>query len=216
MCRKITKKELNTILRNHKKWLDKKPGGVKADLSFVNLSGVNLQEVDLSYANLEGSDLFCTNLCSADLYGANLSSASLFCANLCYANLQGAILVNADLEGANLFNAVFDVTDSLIDFRKGKILTKPLIGYKKCRNNVIVTLEIPKGAIVYSINGKKCRTNKVKVLTIEGADEGISWFNGMSYCTGDTITISNFNCEYNKECARGIHFFVNKEDAEKY
>lgn len=105
---------------------------------------------------------------------------------------------------------------SLIEYRKGKILTEDIIGYKKCKNDTIVKLLIPRGATVFSINGNKCRTNKAKVLEIEGTNRATSIYNGMSYYVGDRFTIYNFNCEYNAECASGIHFFMTKEEAVNY
>jgi hypothetical protein len=104
----------------------------------------------------------------------------------------------------------------LIEYRRGKVLTKEIIGYKKCRHDVIVTLLIPRGAIVFSINGDKCRTNRAKVIGIDGADRAYSKNYNMSYYVGDEFTIYNFNCEYNAECGEGIHFFMNKEEAENY
>ena len=72
------------------------------------------------------------------------------------------------------------------------------------------------GAIVFSINGYKCRTNKANVIGIDGATRALSFYNNMSYYVGDKITIYDFNCEYNKECAEGIHFFMTKEEAMNY
>lgn len=83
-------------------------------------------------------------------------------------------------------------------------------------DEVIVTLEIPRGAVVFSINGHKCRTNKAKVIAIDGADKAMSLNYQTSYYVGDEFTIYNFNCVYNKECAEGIHFFLTREEAEKY
>ena len=105
---------------------------------------------------------------------------------------------------------------NLIEYRKGKVLTDKIIGYKKCEKNVIVTLEIPRGAIVFSISGRKCRTNKAKVVAIDGADRAISTYKYMSYYVGDEFTVYNFNCEYSEECAQGIHFFMTREEAENY
>ena len=124
-----------------------------------------------------------------------------------YENLRGADLYGANLRGAK---------GKLIEYRRGKILTEDIIGYKKCRHDVIITLLIPRGAIVYSINGNKCRTNRAKVIGIDGADRAYSKYNGMSYYVGDEFTIYNFNCEYNEDCGAGIHFFMSKEEAENY
>jgi len=214
-----------------------------ADLSFVDLRGVDLRCANLDFADLSGADLsnsclafaslnvaylIGTNLCStnlgcaslrnAELYRANLNDADLDGANLSCASLIGTDLSNVNLISANLAGAVLDgANGSLIEYRKGKILTEPIIGYKKCKNDVMVTLEIPRGAIVFSINGVKCRTNKAKVINIDGKDRAYSLFdNEISYYVGDEITIYDFNCEYNIQCASGIHFFTEKEKAENY
>ena len=162
--------------------------------------------------DVEGWEDMRADLNYADLSGANLSNA-----NLNYANLSNADLSNANLSGANLNYAdLSGAKGALIEFRKGKMLTEDVIGYKKCRDDVIVKLLIPRGAIVFSINGNKCRTNKAKVLEIEGATRAISQHKYMSYYVGDEFTVYDFNCEYNVECAPGIHFFMTKEEAVNY
>ena len=236
----MTREELEIVLENHLHWLREDVEGwedmkanlsgadlrhadlsgadlsyanlINANLSGANLSGANLSRANLSYAdlinaNLSGANLIDANLIDADLSGANLSYANLSYANLSYADLSGANLSYADLTGAK---------GDLIEYRTGKILTDDIIGFKKCKNNVIVKLLIPRGAIVFSINGNKCRTNKAKVLEIEGADRAISSYKYMSYYVGDEITIYDFDCIYNKECSTGIHFFMTKEEAVRY
>ena len=192
---------MKDILEKHKKWLYGDEGGVRANLRYANLSG----------ANLRGD-----NLRGADLSGADLSGADLRYANLRGADLSGANLRGADLRGANI---------PLVEFRKGKVLTEDIIGYKKCyfkdengfySEPAIVTLRIPRGSIVFSINGNKCRTNKAKVVAIDGTERAFAHYKYMSYYVGDEFTVYNFNCEYNKECAEGIHFFMTKEEAEDY
>lgn len=192
-----------------------------ANLNHANLSKANLTNVDLRGASLIETNLVEANLEKAELGCACLTGADLREANLAYANLQYANLARAYLLGTNLKDTVVDLanfsgTTGINKDRKGKILTTDLIGYKKCENNVIVKLLIPRGAIVFSINGKKCRTNKVKVLEIEGADRAFSWYNGMSYYVGDEITVYDFNCQYNIICAKGIHFFKSREEAEAF
>ena len=66
----LTKKELNSILSKHKKWLGNKTGGERANLSWANLSGA-----DLSGANLSGANLSEAYLSRAELSRANLSGA---------------------------------------------------------------------------------------------------------------------------------------------
>ena len=211
----IDNKTLEQILTDHMHWIKEDCDGWET--MYANLRDANLRDADLRGANLRDADLYGANLRGADLrgadlYGANLYGANLYGANLYGANLYGADLRDADLRGADLRRA----KGKLIEYRRGKILTEDIIGYKKCRHDVIVTLLIPRGAIVYSINGNKCRTNRAKVIGIDGADRAYSKYNGMSYYVGDEFTIYNFNCEYNEDCGAGIHFFVTREDAKNY
>ena len=55
-----------------------------------------------------------------------------------------------------------------------------------------------------------------KIIAIDGAEKAMSLNNRTSYYVGDEFTIYNFNCVYNHECGEGIHFFLTKEEAEKY
>ena len=132
---------LEKILKDHKKWLDKKDGREKADLrgadlSNVDLRGVDLSNADLSSAYLSGANLGNTDLSNAslkfanlsdayligtilmdarlncsDLRGVNLSYAKLNCTDLKGANLCGANLSNVDLRGANLSYTDLRFTD---------------------------------------------------------------------------------------------------------
>ena len=81
-----------------------------ADLSELNLAGVNLAKADLSGARLSGTNLSGANLTRAKLFRADLSladlsRATLFKANLSQADLAGANLNGADLSGAFLIKA---------------------------------------------------------------------------------------------------------------
>jgi len=204
----------------------------KADLSNANLSKANLCYADLSEANLSKANLIEANLIGANLNGADLKNAYLNYAllkgaDLAGANLKGsylqyAILSNtrliranldgADLEYANLCEADLDDSEKC---RQGMILTESLKGYKKTAEDNVIELEIPEGAIVFSINNNNCRTNKAIVKKCEGIQH--SWFNSsFEYKEGDVIEVKEFNMQYNAECVEGIHFFRTKEEAEKY
>ena len=256
--KKITKKELKTILEQHKLWLDSnEEEGKCADLSDVNLRradlpGADLIGADLRRANLSDANLYRTNLTGADLTGANLSSANFFGADLSRVDLSGADLSgayltsanlsSADLTGANLRGADLEwsvltgadlrradlthdnlnfavLTNTILDekeqCRKGIMLTEPITGYKKANNNKIITLEIPIGAKVFSINNDKRRTNKAKVIDMQGETELSSWYNtNFKYHVGDEIEITDFDENYNVECAEGVHFFLTRKEAE--
>ena len=146
---------------------------------------------------------------------ANLSDADLRGANLSDADLRGADLSGADLRGANLSDADLDENEKI---RQGVCLEESMTGYKNCENGVIVTLKIPEGAIVFSINNSKCRTNVAKVIDIDNGLTKVAsnYDSKFIYHKGRIVRAKNFNCQYNEECASGIHFFRTREEAEKY
>ena len=193
-----------------------------ANLYGANLEGANLYGANLEGASLYGANLYGANLEGASLYGANLEGASLKGANLYGANLEGASLkganlYGANLYGANLYGANLEGANLEGDFRLGKILTEPLTGYKKTKEGVVITAEIPKGAIVFCINGSKCRTNKAKITDTEGHEVlHSSYDNTFEYRLGQEIEIKDFNLMYNVECTSGFHFFRTRKEAEEY
>ena len=204
--------ELDKIIERHQHWLKEDCEGfedMKADLSGANLSSANLSSVNLSSANL-----YMANLRGANLSSANLSGANLYMANLSFANLLGANLRGANLSCANLSSANLSVSNR---FRLGKVLNEPLTGYKKTNEGVVITAEIPAGAIVFCINGRKCRTNRAKITDMAGRDVLHSQYdNSFEYRLGQEIDIKDFNLMYNVECASGFHFFRTREEAEEY
>ena len=185
--RQLTQEELDKIIEQHKHWWNE------------DCEGWEGMKADLRGADLRGANLRGADLCDADLRGADLRGA-----DLCDADLRGA-----DLRGADLCDAE--------KMRLGRILTEPLTGYKKTREGVVITAEIPAGAIVFCINGKKCRTNRAKITDMAGHEMLHSKYdNGFEYRLGQEIVIENFNLMYNVECASGFHFFESREDAENY
>jgi len=130
------------------------------------------------------------------------------------ADLRGANLRGANLSGADLSGAYLSGAD---EFLLGKVLDEPLTGYKKTKEGVVITAEIPVGAIVFCINGRKCRTNRAKITDMDGHDVLHSQYdNGFEYRLGQEIEIKDFNLMYNVECASGFHFFRTRKEAEEY
>ena len=85
-------------------------------------------------------------------------------------------------------------------------------------------LLIPDDARRSSATSRKCRCDKAIVLAIEtvsgepsGLDEIASDYNGsFIYKVGETVTEPNFCEDRFKECAEGIHFFINRQEAVEY
>ena len=203
---------------------------IEVDLRGAYLKGANLIEVDLRKADLRGSDLIEVNLTGANLTEANLRGADLTGVNLRKAYLKGVDLKGADLKGADLREANLkgvDLTDIKIDYMTvGYSRSCPeegsFIGYKKARN-CLVKLLILEDSKRSSATTMKCRCDKAKVLEIEDIVTGekinsvaSSHDSNFIYEVGKIVKVDNFNEDRWNECASGIHFFMNRENAINY
>ena len=192
----MTQNELNKIIESHQHYLNKDIDGwesMRADLSYKNLSGLNLRN-----ANLHEAKLSSANLRDADFREANLS--------------------NADLSGAYISE------DTKIDYPIACPETGSFIGYKKAVYGYIVKLQICKDAKRSSATAKKCRCSKALVLAIENMDGSDSGLHGISsiydpsfvYRVGEIVEVSDFDNNRWNECAPGVHFFMDRQDAVEY
>ena len=154
------------------------------------------------------------HLADANLAGAHLADAHLAGAYLAGAYLAGAYLAGAYLADANLAGA----KGSELVIAMTRILPEgELIGWKKCRDGVIVKLCIPAAAKRSHAFGRKCRAEFADVLEVIGAEVGISKHDGKTeYRAGQRVTPDSFDDNWQDECAPGIHFFITKAEAEAY
>ena len=108
-----------------------------------------------------------------------------------------------------------------------KVLTSPLFGYSSEFGwLMIAVLEIPADAKRSSGAGtRKCRCNKAKILRFEDLDgnvlnditKGYSYYNrGFIYHVGEYVTEENFDEDRWEQCSKGIHFFMNRQEAINY
>ena len=231
------------ILKKHEAWLYKKDDGVRADLTGANLTRADLREAnltraDLREANLTRAELTRAELTEAELTRANLTEADLTRADLREANLTradlrgayltGANLTRADLRGANLTGA--NLTRA--DLRGAKNvpfipMTCPdngsFIAWKKADGHIL-KLEIPEDARRSSATGRKCRCDKALVLGIEQLDGTETSLKEIAsnhdpnfiYKVGELVEEPNFCVDRFQECAPGIHFFINRQEAVEY
>lgn len=184
----------------------------EVNLSYHDLTGLNLKGYNLKGANLAGSNLTVTNLDDSNLEDADLSYSIL-----CKSSLKNAILKNADMMGADLRLADFENADltgaelnsanllyaNLNNTNLENITTNirtlflslqcpeegSFIGYKVAIGNVervIVKLMITEDAKRSSGTTRKCRCNKAKVLDITNFD-GTKHYN-----TAHSIKCSEF------------------------
>jgi hypothetical protein len=209
----------------------------RADLTRADLTGAVLTRADLTGAVLTGADLTDAvltradltdaDLTRADLTGADLTDAVLTRAVLTRADLTGAVLTRADLTGAvltraDLTGAVLTRADltgaehSALVIARTRILPEgALIGWKKCRDGVLVKLLIPADAKRSHAFGRKCRAEYADVLEVIGAEVGKSLFAAeFEYRAGQRVQPDEWNPDWTNECSGGIHFFITREEAE--
>ncbi len=210
-----------------------------ANLRDANLRHASLWDAKLMDANLKGADLRDANFRAADLQGANLEDAILIDAILTDANLRRANLRGADLRGASLWDAkLMDANLQDVNLRSADLRDADLtgcrlaraqyyfpqcptegafIGWKQCRNGVIVKLLIPESAKRSSATSRICRASKAKVLEIYGDAPAVS-LNDRTflYEKGQTYAVDGFCEDRWAYSAAGIHFFITREEAENY
>ncbi|MBC8756294.1 pentapeptide repeat-containing protein [Kordia sp. YSTF-M3] len=110
--RKLTQEELDVIIEDHANWVDllfnkvdlNKPPIVntKANLSYVDISGLDLSRKPLVEVDFTGSNLEDVNFNFSNLILANFSHA-----NVTNANFIGCNLNKADFTNTNITNATF-------------------------------------------------------------------------------------------------------------
>jgi hypothetical protein len=198
----------------------------RADLSGADLSRADLSDADLSDADLRGADLSGADLSGADLSRADLSGADLSRADLSDTDLRRADLSRADLSDTDLSRADLSRADlsNVRNIEYADAITRilpegDLIGWKKCRDNVIVKLAIPADAKRSNSTGRKCRAEFAKVLEVIGAEVGLSTYTDKStveYRAGETVHCDKWDENRWEECSGGIHFFITRYEAEHY
>lgn len=187
--------KLKEVLENHKHWVNEDCDGwedMRADL----------RGADLSEADFSGADLYRADFRGADLSGADFSGAR---------NVPFIPLACPD-------------TGAFIGFKKANMRT--LINGSVDIVHVIVELEISADARRSSSTGRKCRCDKARVLSITTLDGAAISGNAepvrsnydprFEYKVGEIVTEPNFCEDRWEECAPGIHFFINRQEAVEY
>jgi Family of unknown function (DUF5758)/Pentapeptide repeats (8 copies) len=188
------------------------------DLRGVDLRGVDLRGVDLSGADLRGAGLSGADLRGVDLRGVDLSEVNLSKANLSWANLSEANLSEANLSEANLSEAnLSEANLSKARLPIYKILPEEgsFIGWKKTTKGVIKLLIMEDSIRVSTLIGRKCRASKIQVIDGPGCGGTGPVQRGITYNKGAIIE-TEIDTDIRVECTKGIHFFLTREEAEKF
>lgn len=94
---RLNQQQLDEIIHQYELLIETKTFGARADLTLLDLSGLNFAERDLYGAILKGADLSKANLSGANFTLADLRGAVLTDANLSGANFTGALMEGVDL-----------------------------------------------------------------------------------------------------------------------
>ena len=158
-----------------------------------------------------------------DCKGWESMRANLYGANLYGANLRGADLYGADIRNVNLSGANIREAKNVPFIPYACPCTGSFIGYKKA-HGLIMELAIMEDARRCSATGRKCRCDKAKVLSIKNIDGSISDLKEIAsdydedfiYKVGEIVEEPDFDEDRWNECAPGIHFFINFQEAVNY
>ena len=168
--------------------------------------------IDMRDTNLRSAILKCNDMRWIDMSYADLRYATLIANDMTYTDMRCTYMRDTCIE------------DCLIPMACPS--DGAFIGWKKarhCGEAVLVKLLIPEDAKRSSAAGRKCRCDKAKVieiLTLKGnieVESAVSNYDSsFIYKKGEVVCEPNF-CENRfKECATGIHFFIDRKEAEKY
>jgi uncharacterized protein YjbI with pentapeptide repeats len=118
-CSYLSKRKLRRQIINKKANLNSL---LEADLSYMNLSGIDIRGAKMCASNLKKTVFKNTVLQGAVINSTNLSGANLSGANLSFVNFSGSDLRGANLKGANLYKVNFTGANlSYANFTDAKI-----------------------------------------------------------------------------------------------
>ena len=226
---KISQEELDEIIKKHQIWLIGDIDGTRMHLEDYDLSGLDFAGMMLDDAILKGC-----NLREADFGGACLVGV-LFNKS----DVTDAHFSSADVHNANFQEAIGTETTELMNIPMACPDTGSFIGWKKVEiygengwvddygfcKYAIAKLLIPEDALRSSGTGRKCRCNKAQVLAIEDydgnpiechVDARSSFDSTFKYPIGETVEEPNFDPNRFNVCSKGIHFFIDRQEAVRY
>lgn len=213
----------------------------KKDFSYytfenMDLSKIKLNDYDFSHATFNNIDFSAADLSNNNFFHCRFKNVSLKRANLSQCNLQecdfiGNDLSNCNISGSNLYFSILEqanlegvIYDEKTEFFKLRCPEKKaFIGYKKCVDYRIVKLLIPSEAKRTSATNEACRCSKAKVLSITNIADTKTYKEAQAladgnfiYRVGEWVSVDDFD-EYRwHDGSRGIHVYLNRDEAINY
>ena len=216
-----------------------------ADFSKAVIRNCDFTNAQLVFANFDGATVCNTKFNNADMQRANFtfanaSDCSFSNVKFRAAGLRASYFGMCDFDKAE-FDDLTDLNSVILD-RPQNMPYIPMacpeegefIGWKKCfvsvgtyiSKYVIVKLKIPAWAQRSSGLGRKCRASEAWVLEIQELDGTVLGPDTVAFSKFDpsfeyrvgTSVFPRGSFEQNRwlECADGIHFFLNRQEAVLY
>ena len=198
----------------------------KMDLSNIDFSWSDIRNVSFRGSILQScifdNTLFIdTDFSYSDLRGSSFAGSNLRKCILYSCDARGVNFYTSLLEGANLEKIITD--ESTQYFRLRCPESGYFKGYKKCFNQMMVTLLIPKDAGRSSATSDTCRCSKARVLEISNLDRSQFYTEAYSYVDsnfvyrlGEMAVASNYNEDRWSDSTGGIHFYMTWDEAAGY
>lgn len=184
-----------------------------SDMEGVKFTNSILKRSIINRSRIDKSSFDRTIIEDVTFHNSNLREADF--ENTYFDDSENIDFKNADLVGAKFRNNF----EHSLAYKKLNILPEEgsFIGWKKCRNNVVLKLLIPENARRVNTTKRNCRASFVEVLDIIGDDKGISLYDEkVIYERGKIIYDDWFDSDWRNEETHGIHFFLTRKEAEMY
>ena len=204
----------------------------KSQLQLASFCGIGIKDTSFRKANLSDSSFRCSELIQVDFRGAHLDNARFQ-----HCHLKLVSFKDVDLRTVNFRNANFEDVDFHGAKMPKRLVELPELGHsftawKKVEPYTLLELEIPADAQrVSGWTEVKCRASAAKVVAAYKMNPNTHEFDipcttkmrfwsghdvGFEYRVGEIARATNFNGNPLIVCAPGIHFFMNRKEAEMW
>lgn len=225
-------KKLDTERKNGTNSFVKAEFDDNLDLSNIDFSGINFtdaigENINFSNCNLSNCDFTGSRFEHVNFDSANLQKSLLKNCDMRYANFH-----NADCRGTKFSCTIMEcsnhegiiIDDATENYRMHCPEKGAFLGYKKCFNDLLVTLLIPADARRVCSTTRPCRCDKAKVINITSFDYKEHYKEAWSLCAstdfkytlGEYVYPDSFNPDRWMESTHGIHFWMTPEEAIAY
>lgn len=188
-----------------------------ADISDNKIVGSFFMNSNIQNASFCNSSIIHSNFEMSNLFNSNMGSTYIDGSSFALTNMQKVILTNSLFNNVTLHKTKLDKSEEI---RRGIILEKDIIGYIKFldenKKEVVVTLKIPKGAIVIPrIEGYKTNIAYATKISRNKTVAFSEFAPDVKFEVGKETVIKNFDLDYTNQDGAGIYFVKSKKELDK-